>query len=253
MQVAGVLNLNASGKGTLQDPALNATLEIPKLQVQKQTIDQLSLQASVANRVANIALDSKAVSTFVRGRARVILDNDYTTSATLDSGRIPFQPLVAAYAPAQAQNVSGETELHATLRGPLKNKKLMEAHVTVPVLSATYKNTIQIGAAQPIHLDYANGVANLQRTEIRGTGAELQLQATVLVTSNAPASMLAQGSMDLRLAQLFDPKIASSGSVRFNVNSYGQRRDPNVQGTIEIANANIATGSTPVGLRTGMA
>jgi translocation and assembly module TamB len=251
MQLAGVLNLNASGKGTLDDPSLNASLQIPKLQVQKQTIDNLSLQANVADRVANIALDSQAVNTFIRGRARVALDSNYTTNATFDTGRIPFQPLVAAYAPSQAGNVTGQTELHATLRGPLKNKKLMEAHVTVPVLSANYKNTIQIGAAQPIHLDYVDGVADLQRTEIRGTGTELRLQARVPVTTNAPASMLAQGSMDLQLAQLLDPEIASSGTVRFNVNSYGQRQDPNVQGTIEIVNANVATGSTPVGLENG--
>jgi translocation and assembly module TamB len=50
---------------------------------------------------------------------------------------------------------------------------------------------------------------------------------------------------------LFDPEIASSGQLRFNVNSYGQRQDPNVQGTVNIVNANFATGSSPVGLENG--
>src|SRR5439155_22786496 len=115
----------------------------------------------------------------------------------------------AAYAPAQAGHIAAATELHATLRGPLKNKNAMEAQLTVPVLTANYKNTVHIGAAQPIRLDYVNGIATLQRTDIRGTGTQLQLEATVPVTSNAPAKMLAQGTMDLRLAQLFDPEVAS--------------------------------------------
>jgi translocation and assembly module TamB len=251
MQIAGVLNLNATGRGTLDDPALNASLQIPKLQVQNQTISQVSLNANVANHVADIALDTNALNSAITGRARVALTGDYETNAVLDTQRIPFQPLVAIYAPAQAGNIAGETELHGTLRGPLKNKKAMEAHITVPVLTANYKNTVQIGAAQPIHLDYVNGVANLQRTDIRGTGTQLQLQATAPVTSNAPASMLAQGTVDLRLAQLFDPEIASSGLLRFDVNSYGARKDPNVNGTVRIENANIATGSTPIGLENG--
>jgi len=251
MQIAGVLNLNASGRGTLDDPALNASIQIPKLQVQNQTISQVSLNANVANHVANVALDTNALNSAITGRARIALTGDYQTNAVLNTQRIPFQPLVAVYAPAQAGNIAGEMELHATLRGPLKNKQLMEAHIIVPVLAANYKNTIQIGAVQPIHLDYVNGIATLQQTEIRGTGTQLQLRATVPVASKAPASILAEGTMDLRLAQLFDPEIASSGLLRFNVNSYGARTDPNVQGTIRIENANIATGATPVGLENG--
>jgi translocation and assembly module TamB len=251
MQIAGVLNLNASGRGTLDDPALNAAIQIPKLQVKNQTISEVALNATVANHVANVALDTNALNSAITGRANIALTGDYQTNAAIDTQRIPFQPLVAIYAPAQAGNIAGETELHATLRGPLKNKKTMEAHVTVPVLTANYKNTVQIGAVQPIRLDYVNGIAILQRTDIRGTGTQLQLEATVPVTSSAPAKMLAQGTMDLRLAQLFDPEIASSGLLRFNVNSYGARTDPNVHGTIRIENANIATGATPVGLENG--
>jgi translocation and assembly module TamB len=251
MQIAGVLNLNAGGRGTLQDPQLTASLQIPQLKVQNQVLSRVSLNANVANHVANVALDTNALNSAITARARIALTGDYQTDATFDTQRIPFQPLIAAYAPSQAGNVTGETELHGTLRGPLKNKKLMEAHVTIPMLTTNYKKTVQIGAAQPIHLDYVDGVANLQRTEIRGTGTQLELQARVPVTSNAPASMLARGTMNLQLAQLFDPEIASSGLLRFDVNSYGARTNPNVQGTVRIENANIATGSTPVGLENG--
>ena len=47
---------------------------------------------------------------------------------------IPLQPLLAAYAPAQAAQITGQTEIHATVRGPLKNKQLLEAHLNVPTL-----------------------------------------------------------------------------------------------------------------------
>jgi translocation and assembly module TamB len=45
--------------------------------------------------------------------------------------------------------------------------------------------------------------------------------------------------------------VSSSGQVRFDINSYGQRADPNVQGRIEIVNASFATGTLPIGLQNG--
>ncbi len=120
MQLTGVLNLNASGRGTVQDPQLVATAEIPSLVVQGQKIEGIKLQTNVANHVANVTLDSQALNTNLRGRATVNLTGEYETVATLDTQGIPFAPLVATYTPAQAGNITGQTEIHANLRGPLK-------------------------------------------------------------------------------------------------------------------------------------
>jgi len=251
LQIAGVLNLDASGRGSFDDPQLTARLQVPQLKVQDQTISAIMLNTTVADHVAKFALDSQALGAQVRGRGTVRLTGDYYTEASLDTQRIPLQPLVAAFAPSQAANVNGATELHAIIRGPLKNKNQLEVHAIVPVLAVDYKKTVQIAAASPIHIDMANGVLNLQRTTIRGTDTNLQLQASVPMANNAPASLLAQGTVDLALAQLFDPDIVSSGQLHFDINSYGARLNPNVQGKIEIVNAALATGTTPVGLQNG--
>jgi translocation and assembly module TamB len=39
--------------------------------------------------------------------------------------------------------------------------------------------------------------------------------------------------------------------LRFDINSYGARTNPNVQGQIRIVNANFATGTVPIGLQNG--
>jgi translocation and assembly module TamB len=251
LQLKGVLTLNATGRGTLNNPGLQANLQIPTLQIQNQTINGLTLQAAVADHVANFALDSQVINTYARARGTVKLTGDYYTNATIDTQAIPLAPLVAAYAPAQAGNLTGQTEIHATVRGPLKNKSLLEAHLTIPQLAANYKNTIQLAATAPIRADFVNNVLTLQRSAIHGTGTDLQFQGTIPVSSNAPASLLLLGTVDLGLAQLFDPDLSSSGQVRFNINSYGERSDPNVQGNIQIVNASFATGTLPLGLQNG--
>ena len=251
MQIAGVLNLDATGKGTLDNPGLQLTAQIPELLVRNQKISGLNLQTTVANHVANITLDSSVIDTQIHGSGTVNLSGDYYTNAALDTKVIPIGPIVDLYAPSQAGSVEGQTELHATIKGPLKDKAKLDAHVIVPNLSADYKKTIQLAAVAPIRVDYTNGVLQLQRSEIRGTDTDLQFQGTVPVGSNAPASLLLLGNVDLRIAQLYDPTISSSGQLRFNINSYGQTSDPNVQGRIDVVNANFANGSLPVGLQNG--
>jgi translocation and assembly module TamB len=173
------------------------------------------------------------------------------TQATLDTQKIPLEPLLALYAPAEAAGLKGETEVHATLRGPLKHKEAIEAHVTIPILNLTYRNAIHLAAASPLHADYTNGVINLQQAEIRGTDTDLQIKGTVPIVGNAPVSLLVKGTMDLKIARLLSPGLRSSGQLQFDIDSYGARADPEVEGKVRIVNASFSNDSLPIGLRRG--
>jgi len=253
LNLVGTLNVNAKSSGTFDDPRLEFTAQIPRLQIQNQTIDSISLGANIADHVATVSLDSKpqALNTFVRGHGRVRLDGDYETEAAFDTSPISLQPLIALYLPAQSAGLTGQTEVHATVKGPLKDQTRLDAHLTVPTLSISYNNNIQFAAAQPIVLDYSRGVVTLQRTAIRGTGTDLQLQGTIPVTGTGPISLVALGTVDLSVAQIFDPDITSSGQLQFNIGGSGSRSNPNVQGQIKIVNAAFAGDSLPIGLQTG--
>ncbi len=251
VDATGSLSLKASGQGTFKDPQVNATLQIPRLDIQKQTLTDLILQVNVVNHVANATLNSGAMNTSVQAKARVNLTGDYFADATLDTQPIPLPPLVAIYAPAQAADLSGQTELHATLRGPLQDRSRLEAHVTIPILKMAYSNTLQLAAVSPIHADFSNNVLTVQHSIIKGTGTDLEFQGTVPTVGNAPISILLRGTVDLQIAQLLSPDVRSSGRLRFNIDSYGARTDPNVEGQVEVVDASFADGDLPVGLQHG--
>ncbi|HEV2114470.1 MAG TPA: translocation/assembly module TamB domain-containing protein [Terriglobales bacterium] len=251
MPVSGVLNLTAGGQGSFHNPQLDATVQVPQLTIRNQSINSLLLQAEVANHVATVAMNSQVVGTTVTAHARMDLTGAYYTTAAIDTSRVALQPILALYAPSQAADIAGETELHATLQGPLKNGSAVNAHATIPILQVNYKNQIRLGAANPIRIDFVNGVLALQRATIRGTDTNLQMQATIPTNSAAPASMLLLGNINLRIAELFSPDITSSGEVRLNINSYGARANPNIQGQVQIINASLASGSAPIGLQNG--
>jgi len=247
MHITGGANLNVSGKGTVKDPQLQATIEVPQLQMQKQTVQGLKFQTTVQNHVATIALDSDVAKVALKARGTVGIETPYMADIRLDSGKINFQPLVALYAPAQAADLSGQTELHATVRGPLADKNRVEAHLEIPNLDVRYRQ-FQLAAAKPIIADYKNGTATLQPTSIRGTGTNIEAQAIVPVTTPKSASFLVKGNVDLGIAQMFVPDITSSGQLQFDIDSKRYGPGANLNGQIKIVNANLHTVDSPVGL-----
>src|SRR5262249_33176113 len=142
MNLTGTLNLNAKGSGSFDDPGLQLTAQIPQLQIQNQTINGISLEAKVAEHVATATLDSQSqtLNSFVRGRGRLNLTGNYETEAAFDTSTISLQPLIGLYLPAQSADLKGQTEIHGTVRGPLKDMTRLDAHITVPTLSFSYRN-----------------------------------------------------------------------------------------------------------------
>jgi translocation and assembly module TamB len=247
----GVVNLHGSGQGTFDNPQFDATMQIPQIDIQNQKITNVDLKMNVANHLATAALTTAAVGTQIKANARIHLTGDYPTEATLDTQVIPLEPLFAIYAPDQAQDLSGKTELHATLHGPLKNQKLLQAHVTIPTLQLGYGKNIQLAETAPIQIDYKDTVVTLQRSGLRGTDTDLQFQGSVSTAENAPLSLVLLGTVDLRLAQVFAPDIRSSGQLKFNIDTKGATSSPDLGGQIEIVDANFASGDLPVGLQHG--
>jgi len=247
LPVNGAVTINASGRGSLKNPELLATVDIPSLQVQKQTIQGIKFQTHVQNHVADIALDSSVAQTYVKARGSVGIQAPYMANVHLDTGRVTFAPILAIYAPAQVNDLTGQTELHAWLRGPLQHKDRVEAHIQIPVLNANYKQQVQLAAARPIQLDYQNEVAVLQPTSLQGTDTNIRLQANVPIKNLKRAAFLVQGTVDLRLAQAIDPTLQSTGQIQFDIDSRRYTAG-NLNGQVRIVNATVHTAESPVGL-----
>jgi translocation and assembly module TamB len=251
IHAAGVVSIQANGAGTFDNPQLDATLQIPQIDIQNQKIADVNLKMNVANHLATADLTSSAVGTMIRANAKVNLTGDYLADATLDTQAIPLQPIFAIYAPAQADDLSGQTELHGTLHGPLKNSKLLEAHITIPTLKLAYTKNIQLAETSPIRVDYKDQVVTLERSGLKGTDTDLQFEGSMSMASGNPVSLVLLGTVNLRLAQVFAPDIQSSGELKFNINSHGVTSNPDLGGEVDIVDANFASGDLPVGLQHG--
>jgi translocation and assembly module TamB len=250
LDAAGKVSIEASGQGSFDNPQVNASIQMPSLIIKNQRVANLKLDANMANHIADATLSSAAMNTNIQAKVHVNLTDDYQTDATVDTQNIELQPIIAIFSPANASSLSGQTELHAMVHGPAKNKAELEAHVTIPYLKVAYNNNIQLASAAPIHADYKNNVLTLQHSAIKGTDTNVEFEGSIPVGNNAPMSLLLKGDVNLQLAQIFAPGTRTGGDIRFNIDSRGTAAQ-DIGGEIDIVNASYASADSPVGLENG--
>ena len=247
LALTGTVTASINGEGTLDDPQLTASIQLPQLQLQQNSISGLNAQLDVAHHYANLDLSSKVSEASVHAHGRVALTGGYYTEAVIDTNSIPLDALVATYAPSVPKGFQGHTELHATLKGPLKDKSQVEAHLSIPVFNASYQS-LQIGIASPIHADYANSVVTLQPAEIRGTGTSLLLQGRLPIGGTAPPTLSANGSIDVRILKIVAPDVESSGTIALDVRASGSSANPTVAGQLQFKDIALNTADAPIGV-----
>ena len=246
-QIAGILNASASGRGSLKDPQLDATITVPQLQIREKPISNINAKIAVANQQANLTVDSTIAHSFVQARGTMKLTGDKYATLALDTRGIALQALLAAYMPQQSKDLSGELELHATASGPLSTPEAMQASLNIPVFNVSYKE-LRLGAAGPIRADYRNQSVTLQRSELKGTGTDIVLQGTYPLKGPVPASFTATGGIDLGIARLLDPELDSAGQILLNIHGAVVRGAPGVQGDIRIVKARFSSPAAPMGV-----
>jgi translocation and assembly module TamB len=247
LAVNGTLALSASGEGTLDDPQLTATVQLPKLEVRQKAVSGLHAEIHVANKRADLTLDSRVAEASIQARGHVDLTGDYETEASIDTAAIPLDVLLATYAGSVPEGFHGQTEFHATLKGPLKDKTKLEAHLTIPTLNASYQS-LQIGAAGPIRADYSHSVVTLRPSEIRGTGTSVRVQGSIPLAGTAAPNLMAQGSIDARILGIVSPDLQSSGTVTLDIRTSGSGANPQVQGQVRLQNIAVTEATTPLGV-----
>jgi translocation and assembly module TamB len=246
--VAGVLTASVNGHGTIDDPQLTFTAQIPQLQVHQASISGVKANLNVANRQAHLDLDSEVAQTSVQAHATLNISNGHYIQASLDTKGMPIEGLLALYAPAKSNGPRGIVEVHASAEGPLHDKNRMQAQVIIPTLKAEYQG-LQIGNTQPIRMHYANSIVSLDPAEISGTDTTLRLQGQLPLQGVASVTLSAVGSVDMQLLRFFQSDVQSSGKLQIDVRAAGPTDHPTVQGQLRLQDVSMTHTDAPIGLQ----
>ena len=245
--ISGVLTANVSGVGTRKDPQLSANLRIPNLQVSGQSFSGVKAQVDLAHQHANLSLESIVEQGYVHVKGGVDLVGQYQTDATVDVRALPIGPLLAKHSTTTgaAQDLQGFTEIHASLKGPLKDPARLTGQLEIPRLNLAYKS-IQLANDGPLRIRYQNGVATVEQARIKGTGTDLSIQGVVPVQSTTPLNVSAKGGIDVELLQLVSPDVHASGKMEIDLRASGAIAQPKTEGKIRIVDTGLSVEGAPV-------
>ncbi len=247
LALLGTLTASATGGGTLDDPQLAATLEIPQLEMQQATVSGIKTELHLAHQRADFTLGSSVSQTHLQAQGTVDLRDEYYTEGSLDTTKIPLEPLLAIYVPSIPPQFEGATDLHLSFKGPLKDTSRLEVHATIPALTAKYQG-MQIENVGPIRLDYASSAVVLQPGELRGTDTSLRFQGRIPLAGTAAMNVNAQGRVNLQLLSMITTNVKAAGTLGLDVRTTGSVQKPDVQGQIRIENATVSATTMPVSL-----
>jgi translocation and assembly module TamB len=245
--LAGVLRIQASGRGTLEHPELSATLGLSQLQVQQASVTNVNAQVQISPQRAELTMVGEVRQATIRVRATVGLGEGYPTKAQIDTSAVPLASWLAIYFPQSVAGPGGEAEIHASFEGPLEDRTKWRAHVEIPVLRAAYQQ-LQLANASPVRLDLADSVLTLHPSEIQGNNTTLRLEGRIPLSGKGGLELSAQGSIDLRILDMFSPDLKSSGLVNVNVRGSGTLSEPEIEGQINIHDASASTSASPLGI-----
>jgi translocation and assembly module TamB len=245
--LSGAVTLSVNGQGTVKDPQLSANLQIPQLQVSGQAFSGLKAEVDVVHQHANVSLESVVEQGYVHAKGGVDLVGQYQTDATVDVRALPIGPLLAKHSTTTgtAQDLQGFTEIHASLKGPLKDPARLQGQLEIPRLNFAYK-TIQLANEGPLRIRYQNGIATVEQARIKGTGTDISLSGVVPVQSTTPLNVAAKGAIDVQLLQLLSPDVLASGKLELDLRAGGALRQPQTGGNIRIVNAGLSVEGAPV-------
>ena len=246
--IDGALTISATGRGTLDDPQLTTTVQIPQLQIREAKISGIKADLNIANHRADLAVNSEIAQTFVQARGSMDLTGEHYIRATLDTKGMPIEGLLALYAPAKSNGPRGILEVHASAQGPIGDKARMQAQVDIPTLKADYQG-LQIGNTRAIRIRYANSIVALDRTEIAGTDTNLRLEGQLPLEGASPVTLSAVGTVDMQLLRFFQSDLQSSGKLLLDVRGTGATAHPALQGQIRLQNISMMTLDAPLGLQ----
>jgi translocation and assembly module TamB len=247
LALTGTLSATVRGQGTIDNPQLNAVVQLPELQVQQNKISGMKAELEVANHSANLDLNTEVAQASIHAHGTVALTGDYEANAVIDTGKVPLAPLMATYAPSVPQGFQGETEVHASLKGPLKDKSKLEAHLSIPVFDASYQ-ALKVAIEHPIRADYADSVVTLQPASIRGTDMSLAVQGRLPLAGNSTPTLSATGSVNVGIVKLFAPTVDGSGTLALDVHASGSTAKPELQGQVQLKDIAVSTAEAPIGL-----
>lgn len=246
MRVAGTLNFNASGSGTIQAPVINANVLVQNLVMNGERVGDLNVDAITHGDSLTLSARSNFPNAELVADGNVRLRDNYPADLRLTFSNLDIDPLLRMYV---AGRITGHSSIAGsiTAQGPLKSSGLLKVVADLPQVSAEIEG-IRIHNDGPIRVSMVDKVAHVDSLRLVAEDTQLSATGTANFAGQKELNLRADGRLNLKLIQALRPDVHSAGLVTFGVAIGGEMADPTIRGRLQISNGTISVIDFPNGL-----
>src|SRR3984957_7067835 len=246
LSVAGALKFDAHASGTLESPSILAGLHLRNLVLGGQPAGALEVIAHTQGSTAYFTAQNSLTTARLRVKGQTALHDNFDTQANIILDSLNIAPFLRAF---HVQSVSGNSSIGGTINvaGPLRQPKQFSGDAEINQFTVNLQGIV-LQDAGPIRASLRNGVLNLTQAHIIGPDTNMEVSGAADLMGTQDLAVTGQGSINMMLAQTFDPDITSSGHLDFNVNASGTITQPLFSGWVHLTNVAMALKDLPNGI-----
>ncbi|HEV2988178.1 MAG TPA: translocation/assembly module TamB domain-containing protein [Candidatus Angelobacter sp.] len=242
----GRADFHATGSGTPDAPIINAQLTVRNVVLNGEHTGDLTAQAETRGTELHVRAHSTFESASFDLDGNIHLRDDFPGVATLTFEHLDFDPLITAYLQGRITEHSSMRGV-IEIRGPMKYPRAAKITANIDQLSADVEN-VRVHNVGPIRFSVEKEVARVEQFRLSGDETEVSLRGSAQLSGAQQADLHADGRLNLKLLQTFNPGMVSSGNANLTLDVTGSLNEPQVRGRLDIADGSISFTDLPNGL-----
>ncbi len=246
LSVTGALKFDAHASGTLESPSILAGIHLRNLVLGGQPAGSLEMIAHTQGSTAYFTAQSGLALAQLQVKGQTQLHGNFDTQANLVLTNLNIAPFMRAF---HVQSVSGNSSIGGTVNvaGPLREPKQFSGDAEINQFAVTLQG-IMLQGEGPLRASLHNGVLKLTQAHITGPDTNLAVTGTADLLGDQALTVTGNGSVNMKLAQTFNPDFTSSGHLDFNVEANGTLTQPSFSGRVHLSNVAMALKDLPNGI-----
>lgn len=246
ISVAGKVDFSAQASGTTSAPEVTANLQIKDLVLNHQPEGNFQLTAASHGADVRVTGRSDFKDAELQIDGNVHLREQWPAHIGFHFSHLNADPFIESYLhnrTVRQSTIAGDL----TLDGPLRSPKDLRLAGDLSDLYAEAGKT-SFRNDGPIRFTLSAGGFNVDSFHLVGENTDLSGRGSMHITGDRSLDFQANGKVDLKLIQSYDPDITSSGFVTGNGSVSGTLDAPLIKGKLQIENGAIADINLPSAL-----
>lgn len=246
LQSSGIADFTVKGSGSVDNPAVNAHLEIASLTLNGDKVGNLTADAVTRGTQLTVTARSRFPKATFLIDGTVDLQGEMPGTVKLQFSHLDFNPFLPERVRAE---VTRQALLDGTaeLSGPFKQPRLLQGRLDVRQFSVEVEH-IAVQSDGAVELRYANETISVQRCTLTSEDTHFTVSGTAALGGDRRLDLRANGLLNLKLAQTVDPDVTSYGIGNVDVHVRGTAEEPSISGEVEIAHAGVSLIDAPLSL-----